>query len=136
MSNCTPKSFSLLVFSIRKFPIPIATNEICQDYFSSDFHQNIKTAKIFTNSKKYYVDGIYNRRKNFEHSCLKKVNDYNLKIKLTIEVSSAKFLDTSLNLNNGIYDFKVYRKTTKQPTHCSSKISKRYKHNMVLGDLH
>ena len=100
------------------------------------FHQNIKTAKIFTNSKKYYVDGIYNRRKNFEHSCLKKVNDYNLKIKLTIEVSPTKFLDTSLNLNNGIYDFKVYRKTTKQPTHCSSKISKRYKHNMVLGDLH
>ena len=41
-----------------------------------------------------------------------------------------------LNLNNGIYDFKVYRKTTKQPTHWSSKITKRYKRNGILGDLH
>ena len=46
------------------------------------------------------------------------------------------FLDTSLNLNNSIYNFKIYRKTTKQPTHWSSKIPKRYKCNIILGDLH
>ena len=43
-------------------------------------------------------------------------------IKLAIEVSPTKFLDASLHLNNGIYDFKVHRNTTKQPTHWSSKI--------------
>ena len=45
-------------------------------------------------------------------------------------------MDKSLHLNNGIYDFKVYRKTTKQPTHWSSKIPKRCKRNMILRDLH
>ena len=72
-----------------------------------------------------YVDDIYCRRKKFKHDELfQKLNNYHPKIKL------------SLHLNNGIYDFKVYRKTTKQPTHWSSKIPKRYKHNMILGDLH
>ena len=47
-----------------------------------------------------------------------------------------KLLDTVLHLNNGIYDFKVYRKTTKQSTHWSSKNRKRCKRNMILGDLH
>ena len=45
-------------------------------------------------------------------------------------------MDKSLHLNNGIYNFKVYRKTTKQPTHWSSKIPKRCKRNMILRDLH
>ena len=72
-----------------------------------------------------YVDDVYNRRKKFKQDELfEKLNNYRPKILLTIEVSPTKFLDTSLNLNNGIYDFKVYRKTTKQPTHWSSKIPK------------
>ena len=84
---------------------------------------------------RHYVDDIYNRRKKFKHDkLLEKLNNYHPKIKLTIEVSPTKFLDTSLHLNNGIYDFKVYRKTTKQPTHWSSKIPN--KRNMILGDLH
>ena len=45
-------------------------------------------------------------------------------------------MDSSLHLNNGIYDFKVYRKTTKQQTHWSSQIPKRYKSYMIFGDLH
>ena len=55
-------------------------------------------------------------------------------MKLITEVSLTKFLNTSLNLNYGIYDFKVYRKATKQPTHWSMKIPERYKHNVILGD--
>ena len=47
------------------------------------------------------------------------------KVKSTVEVSPTKFLDTSLDLNNCIYDFKVYRKTMKQPTHWSLKSPKR-----------
>ena len=74
-----------------------------------------------------YVDDIYSRRKKFKHDELfEKLKNCHPKIKLIVEVSLTKFLDTSLHLNNGIYNFKVYRKTTKQPTHWSSKITKRY----------
>ena len=56
-----------------------------------------------------YVDGIYNGRKKSKHDELfEKLNNYHPKIKLAIEVSSTKFLDTSLHVDNGIYDFKVY----------------------------
>ena len=41
-----------------------------------------------------------------------------------------------LHLDNGLYDSKVYRKTTKQPTHWSSKIPKRHKRYMTPRDLH
>ena len=65
-----------------------------------------------------YIDDMYNKRKTFKHDELfEKLNNYHPKIKLTIEVSPTKFLDTSLHLNNRIDDFKGYRKTTKQPTH-------------------
>ena len=85
----------------------------------------------------HYVDDIYNRRKMFKHDELfQKLNNYHPKIKLIIEVSPTKFLNISLHLNNGIYDFKIYRKTTNQPTHWSLKISKWYRRNMILGDLY
>ena len=43
-----------------------------------------------------YVDDIYNRRKKFKHDeFLEKLNNCLPKIKLTIEVSLTKFLDTS-----------------------------------------
>ena len=75
--------------------------------------------------------------KKFKHDELfEKLSKYYPKIKLTIGVSPKKVLDASLHLDNGIYDFKVYRKTTKQPTHWPSKVLKRYKRNMILGDLH
>ena len=39
-----------------------------------------------------YVDDIYNRRKKFKHDeLLEKLNNYHLKIKLTIEVTPTKF---------------------------------------------
>ena len=65
-----------------------------------------------------------------------KLNNYYSNIELTTEVSTTKFLNTNLHLNNGIYDSTVHRNTTKQPTYWSSKIPKRYKSNMILGDLH
>ena len=74
-----------------------------------------------------YVDDIHNRTKKFNHDELfEKLNNYHPKIKLTIEVSSTKFLNASFHLNNGIYDFKAYRETNKQTTHWSSKIPKKY----------
>ena len=84
-----------------------------------------------------YVDDIYNGRKMFTHDELsEKLNNYRPKIKLTIEVAPTRFLNTCLHLNNGFYDFKVYRKTRQQPIHWSSKILRSYKRNMILGDLH
>ena len=72
-----------------------------------------------------YVDDIYNRRKMFKHDELfEKLNNYHPEIKLTIEVSRTNVLDTRLHLNNGIYDFKVYRETKKQPTHWSRNLLK------------
>ena len=65
----------------------------------------------------HYVDDIYSRSIKFKHDRLfKKLNNYHPNIKLTIESSPTRFSDTSSHLNNGIYNFKVYRKTTKQPT--------------------
>ena len=50
-----------------------------------------------------YVDEIYSRRKKFKHDELfETLNNYYPKIKLTIEVSPAKVLDTNLHLNSGI----------------------------------
>ena len=43
--------------------------------------------------------------------------NYHPKIEVTIDVSPTKFSYTSLHLNNDIYDFEVYKKKTKVPTH-------------------
>ena len=108
--------------------------------FSDIFMIKMESEIVIPNKPLFYrrfVDDIYNRRKKFQWDELfEKLNSYHPKIKLTIEVSPKKFLNTSLDLSNGIYNFKVHRKTTKQPTHWSSKIPKRYKRNMILGDLH
>ena len=82
-----------------------------------------------------YVDNICNGKKFKHYELFEKLSNYDPRIELTIEVSPTKFLDASLHLNNGTYNFKVYTKATKQPTLWSSKIPKRYKCNMILVDL-
>ena len=72
-----------------------------------------------------YVDDLYEA-----------LNKYHKNIKLTVEKSPSKFLDTRLLIHNGIYETQVYRKETKTPTHWSSNISKRYKRNAISADLH
>ena len=84
-----------------------------------------------------YIDDIYNRRKKSKHDELfQKLNNYHPKINVTIEVSPTKLFDTGLHLNSGIYDFEMYRKTTKQSAYWSSKIPKIYKRNVTLEDLY
>ena len=84
-----------------------------------------------------YVDDIYNRRKiNKKDDLYEALNKYHKNIKLTVEKSPSKFLDTKLIINNGIYETQVYRKETKMPTHWSSNIPKRYKRNAISVDLH
>ena len=73
-----------------------------------------------------YVDDIYNRRKiNKKDDLYEALNKYHENIKLTVEKSPSKLLDTKLLINNGIYETQLYRKETKIPTHWSSNIPKR-----------
>ena len=83
-----------------------------------------------------YVDHIYNRRKiNKKDDIYEALKKYHKQIKLTVEKSSSKLLDTKLLINNGIYETQVYRKETKIPTHWSSNIPKKYKRNAISVDL-
>ena len=84
-----------------------------------------------------YVDDIYCRRKKDRPDQLfEKLNSYNKNIKLTIEKSPEKFLDTKLILSNGKYTTEVYRNDKKVPIPWTSKVPKRYKRNTITGDLH
>ena len=67
-----------------------------------------------------------------------KLNNYHRNIKLTIEISLAKSLDTQLiNLNKKIERQKAkYRKLNILTVPWSSNIPKRYKRNAINSDLH
>ena len=83
-----------------------------------------------------YVDDTYNRWKiNKKDNLYEALNKYK-NIKLTVEKSPSKFLDTRLLISNGIYETQVYRKETKIARHWSSSIPKRYKRNAISADLH
>ena len=70
-----------------------------------------------------FVDNVINRRKkNVPHELFFKLNNYHRNIKLTIEISPAKFLDTQLVNLNGKIETKVYRKLNKLPVPWSSNI--------------
>ena len=84
---------------------------------------------------KRYVDDIINRRKKHEADLLfKKLYDYHPKIKLTIEISPPKFLDTEIIILNNEVVTSVHRKESKLPVPWESKVSKHYKRNALLGD--
>ena len=86
---------------------------------------------------KRYVDDIYSKQiKNQPDKLFEKLNNYHPNIKLIIEVTPSKFLDTEIMIKNGIIETSVVVKESKIPNHWSSAVSKRYKRNAVLGDLH
>ena len=55
---------------------------------------------------------------------------------MTIEINPSKFLDTDIIDNEGAFETKVYRKTTKLPVPWASNVPKRYKRNTVNTDLY
>ena len=65
-----------------------------------------------------FVDDIYNRRKKTQDKFYHSLNNYHKNIKLTVEVSANKFLDTHSFNQNGTYITQVHKKETKTPTHC------------------
>ena len=86
---------------------------------------------------KRYVDDTYIwRKKNEPDSLFEKSNYYHSNIKFAIEKSPTKFLDTK-NIQRGCeIETKVYNKSKKLPVHWSLKIPTRYKHNVIMGELH
>ena len=65
-----------------------------------------------------------------------KMNTYYPNIKLTIEISPKKFLDTKiLRTSNQIQCF-MYQKENKKPIHWNSAVPKSYKQNVIIGDVH
>ena len=64
------------------------------------------------------------------------MNSYHPNIKLTIEISLKKFLDTKiLRTSNQIHCF-MYQKENKKLIHCNTAVPKSYKRNVIIGDVH
>ena len=83
-----------------------------------------------------FVDEIYSRQKLGDNVLLYQLKKYYPNIKLIIEVNPNKFLDTKLTNISGAYKFNVYWKNAKLPSPWTSKTPKRYKQNIINGDLH
>ena len=85
---------------------------------------------------KRFVDDIYRRRKRNEPDELfDKMNSCHPSIKLTIETSPKKLLDTKiLRTCNQIQCF-VYRKENRKPIQWNSAVPKSYKRNVIIGDV-
>ena len=79
---------------------------------------------------------INRRKKNQVDLLLGDLINYHQNIKLTLEVNPKRFLDTKLELQNGILITSVHRKETKLSTSWDSKIPKNHKRNVIMGDLH
>ena len=86
---------------------------------------------------KSYIDDIINRRKKNQVDLLfNDLNNYHPNINLTLELNPKRLLDTNLEFENGILITSVHRKETKLPTPWDSKIPKKYKRDVIIGDLH
>ena len=63
------------------------------------------------------MDDIYNRcQKNTVDKLYDGLNNYHLKVRLTIETNPLRFLDTEIIHNNSMIEARVHRKKTKLPT--------------------
>ena len=85
-----------------------------------------------------YVDDKYVRRKKNKNDILfNALNSLHKNIKLTVEVNPTKFLDTQISrYPDGSLSFKVVQEERKLPIHWTSEIPKKYKRNLIKGDLH
>ena len=79
---------------------------------------------------------INRRKKNQVDLSFSDLNNYHQNINLTLELNRKRFLHANLEFQNGILIASVHRKETKLPTPWNSKIPKKYKRNVIIGDLH
>ena len=86
---------------------------------------------------KWYVDDIYvMRKRNIDDKLFNDLNNYYENIKFTVENAPKMFLDTQILCENNTISTKVVSNEVKLPVHWSSKIPKRYKRNIINGELH
>ena len=87
---------------------------------------------------KRFVDDTYSRRKKgVKDELFDALNSYHKNIRLTIEVNPEKFLDTNIvREGSKPVEFKVYDNVNKVPFHWSSKVPKKYKRGIIIGELH
>ena len=113
-------------------PLFFTSNEIYMAKMENDIV--IPSKPIFHS---WFVEEIYSRKKIGDNVLFNnRLNNYHLKIKITIELNSSKFLDTKLTNIDGFYKFNVHRKSTKLPSPWTSKTTKRYKRKTVNDNLH
>ena len=108
--------------------------------FTGCFLNKMETEVVKPMKPKFYrryVDDTYVRRKKLEHDVLfDRLNNFHPNIKLTIEVSPRRFLDTEITRgDDGKYTFGVVNKESKLPFHWSSKVPTQYKRSVIKGDL-
>ena len=81
-----------------------------------------------------YVDDIITKRSVGKVDYLySKLNNYHPNLKLTAVANLKEFLDTSIISTDGIISTKYFTKKNKLPTPW---LSKRYKRNAIMGELH
>ena len=68
-------------------------------------------------------------------SIWEKLNNYDLSIKLTVQVNPNRFFDTEIVEKEGIFYIRIYRTITKLPVSWESNIPKRYKRNIINTEL-
>ena len=113
-------------------PLSVTLSNIYMAKMKNDIVENHKP-KFY----KCYVDGIINRREKSEVDLLfNDLNNYHQNIKLILELNPKRFLETNLEFQNGTLITSVHRKESKLPTHWNSKISKKYKRNVIIAFLH
>ena len=84
-----------------------------------------------------YVDDTYVRKKkNVPDELFEKLNNYHENINFTKEPNPTKFLDTKISFDGSQIITAVVTKDNKLPPHWSSKTPKRYKRNIINGELH
>ena len=83
------------------------------------------------------MDDTCNRRnKNQPDKLFEMMNKYHPNINLTIEVNPSKFLDTKIYSGNNEIKCIAYHKEIKSPFHWMSAVTKHYKKNIIIADLH
>ena len=96
--------------------------------------------KILPLKPKFYrrfVDHTYRRRKKNEPDELfSKMNCYHTNINLTTEINPSKFLDTKVARNKNEIKCFSHHKDNKLPFHWNSAVTRNYKKNVIVGDLH
>ena len=80
---------------------------------------------------------MFNRGKvNTNDTDFERSYNHHLKIKLTIELNTKKFLYTNLICINGIHNTLINKRSTKLLIAWLSEVRKCYKHSVIIGDLH